>query len=113
MLQCGGVREPGRVGYGHIGGEAETLKQAPAFFDATSIQVRQFFATSKDGTAVPYFVVGPREPGSGPVLLTGYGGFRGSPTPPYTGVLGRGWLAPGGAPVGAHPPRGGQERPPW
>ena len=36
----------------------ETLKQAPAFFDAGGLAVRQHFATSADGTRVPYFVVG-------------------------------------------------------
>jgi prolyl oligopeptidase len=91
----------------------ETLKQAPAFFDATGIQVRQFFATSKDGTAVPYFVVGPREPGSGPVLLTGYGGFEISLTPSYSGIIGRGWLARGGTYVVANLRGGGEYGPQW
>src|SRR5690606_32519163 len=33
----------------------ETLKTQPAFFDASKHVVEQHFATSKDGTRVPYF----------------------------------------------------------
>ena len=113
MLESTGFTEPGTLRYGHIGGAGETLKQAPAFFDATPIQVRQFFATSKDGTAVPYFVVGPRESGSGPVLLTGYGGFEISLTPSYSGIIGRGWLARGGTYVVANLRGGGEYGPQW
>ena len=89
----------------------ETLKQAPAFFDATGMSVRQFFATSADGTAVPYFVVGPDRPGPGPTLLTGYGGFEVSLTPSYSGIIGRGWLARGGTYVVANLRGGGEYGP--
>ncbi len=51
MLLSSGFTEPGTLRYGHIGGDAETLKQAPAFFDPAGLSVRQFFATSADGTA--------------------------------------------------------------
>jgi prolyl oligopeptidase len=112
MLESTGFTQPGTLSYGQIGGPAETLKQAPAFFDATGIQVRQFFATSPDGTAVPYFVVGP-EHGTGPVLLTGYGGFEVSLTPSYSGIIGRGWLARGGSYVVANLRGGGEYGPAW
>src|SRR5262249_57418142 len=59
MLETTGFAEPGTLRYGHIGGPVETLKQAPAFFDAAGIQVRQFFAPSQDGTPLPHLVVGP------------------------------------------------------
>ena len=95
LLSSSGFTQPDTLRYGHIGGEPEVLKQAPAFFDATGISVRQFFATSADGTAVPYFVVGPDDPAAGPTLLTGYGGFEISLTPSYSGIIGRGWLARG------------------
>jgi prolyl oligopeptidase len=113
MLESSGFTQPGTLRYGHIGGTAETLKQAPAFFDATGLAVRQFFATSRDGTAVPYFVVGPAGPGSGPVLLTGYGGFEISLTPSYSGIIGRGWLARGGTYVVANLRGGGEYGPGW
>ena len=40
------------------------------FFDAAGMSVRQSFATSDDGTAVPYFVVGRRLDGPAPTLMT-------------------------------------------
>jgi prolyl oligopeptidase len=38
------------------------LKALPALFDARPYKVSQFFARSKDGTSVPYFVVMPPRP---------------------------------------------------
>ncbi|WP_020519600.1 prolyl oligopeptidase family serine peptidase [Catelliglobosispora koreensis] len=103
---------PPSLHLGHIGGgEPELLKQAPAFFDSTGMTVRQFFATSADGTKVPYFVVGGDR--VGPVLLTGYGGFDVSRTPDYDGTLGRGWLARGGVYVLANIRGGGEYGPRW
>ena len=37
MMVSTGFTQPDTLCYGHIGGEPETLKQAPAFFDATAI----------------------------------------------------------------------------
>ncbi len=111
MLLSSGFTEPETLRRADIGGEPETLKQAPAFFDAAGLAVRQFFATSADGTQVPYFVVGPDDPG--PTLLTGYGGFEISLTPSYSGVIGRGWLARGGTYVVANLRGGGEYGPQW
>jgi prolyl oligopeptidase len=113
MLSSSGFTEPATLRYGQVGGPVERLKQAPAFFDATGMSVRQFFATSADGTAVPYFVVGPERPGPGPTLLTGYGGFEVSLTPSYSGIIGRGWLARGGTYVVANLRGGGEYGPQW
>ncbi|HUK73253.1 MAG TPA: prolyl oligopeptidase family serine peptidase [Streptosporangiaceae bacterium] len=113
MLVSSGFTEPDTLRHGHIGGQHETLKQAPAFFDATGLSVQQFFAISADGTSVPYFVVGPSDPASGPALLTGYGGFEISLTPSYDGVIGRGWLARGGTYVVANLRGGGEYGPDW
>jgi prolyl oligopeptidase len=113
LLVSSGFTEPATLRYGQIGGEAEILKQAPAFFDAAGLTVQQFFATSADGTAVPYFVVGPSDPASGPTLLTGYGGFEASLPPSYSGIIGRGWLARGGTYVLANLRGGGEYGPDW
>src|SRR5215470_4342122 len=113
LLSSSGFTEPDTLRYGHIGGEPEVLKRAPAFFDASGISVRQFFATSADGTAVPYFVVGPAIQAAGPTLLTGYGGFEISLTPSYSGIIGRGWLARGGTYVVANLRGGGEYGPDW
>lgn len=77
------------------GSDPQVLKQAPSFFDADSLSVEQHWATSADGTRVPYYQVGPRDlelDGRNPVLLSGYGGFEVSRTPAYSGVMGRSWL---------------------
>jgi prolyl oligopeptidase len=112
MLVSSGFTQPATLRYAHVGGALETLKQAPAFFDATGTEVRQFFATSADGTQVPYFVVG-RQAAAGPTLLTGYGGFEVSLTPSYNGIIGRGWLARGGTYVVANLRGGGEYGPAW
>jgi prolyl oligopeptidase len=113
LLVSSGFTQPDTLRRAEIGGEPEVLKQAPAFFDATGLSVRQFFATSADGTRVPYFVVGPDGGASGPTLLTGYGGFEVSLTPSYSGVVGRGWLARGGTYVVANLRGGGEYGPQW
>jgi prolyl oligopeptidase len=113
LLSATGFTRPTTLRYGRVGGDAETLKQEPEFFDAAGTSVRQFFAASADGTRVPYFVVGPPTAGAGPTLLTGYGGFEVSLTPSYSGVIGRGWLARGGTYVVANIRGGGEYGPLW
>lgn len=116
MLSSGGFLQPDTLTRGQVGSEPEQLKQAPEFFDATSMSVRQFFATSADGTLVPYFVVGSGSPSAGPARptwLTGYGGFEISRTPSYSGIVGRGWLARGGTYVVANLRGGGEYGPRW
>ncbi|MFG1926336.1 prolyl oligopeptidase family protein [Cryptosporangium sp. NPDC048952] len=90
---------------------AEVLKQSPARFDPTGLTVNQYFATSADGTKVPYFVVGTGEPG--PTLLNGYGGFEVPLLPGYDGGLGRAWLARGGTYAVANIRGGGEYGPRW
>jgi len=102
---------------GTIGGPAPTLlKQLPAFFDASCFEVSQNFATSKDGTRVPYFMVSPKgmaADGGNPTLLYGYGGFEISLTPGYSAAAGRGWLEQGGVYVVANIRGGGEYGPRW
>ena len=45
-------------------GKAEKIKSLPARFDASTHLVEQFWATSSDGTRIPYFVVRPKGPPS-------------------------------------------------
>jgi prolyl oligopeptidase len=113
LLVSSSFTEPETLRRGEVGGETETLKQAPAFFDPAGLTVRQFFAASADGTAIPYFVVGPENEAPGPTLLTGYGGFEHSLTPSYSGVIGRGWLERGGTYVVANLRGGGEYGPQW
>ena len=94
----------------------EALKTMPAFFDASKDVVEQHFATSKDGTKVPYFLVRPKGlkyDGSAPTLLYGYGGFEISLTPGYSGGVGMGWLEKGGVYAVANIRGGGEYGPRW
>lgn len=95
---------------------AETIKQAPAFFDATKFAVSQHFVQSKDGTRVPYFEIAPKGiklDGSNRTLLYGYGGFEVSLQPSYSGSVGRAWLERGGVYVIANIRGGGEYGPQW
>ena len=95
---------------------AEPIKSMPARFDASKAVVEQFDAISKDGTAVPYFVVRPRDlafDGNAVTLLYGYGGFQVSMNPAYSGALGKLWIEPGGVYVVANIRGGGEFGPEW
>ncbi|OBY32408.1 prolyl oligopeptidase family serine peptidase [Mycolicibacter kumamotonensis] len=112
FLDSSGFAHPSRLLHGPVDGELTEIKSAPAFFDAEDVTVTQHFATSKDGTAIPYFVVRP-DAAAGPTLLGGYGGFEVARTPGYDGVLGRLWLARGGTYVLANIRGGGEYGPGW
>ena len=114
FVDSSGFDTPSRLLRGPAEGPLEEIKSAPAFFDAENITVTQHFATSKDGTAIPYFVVGQRDSERpAPTLLGGYGGFEVSRTPGYDGVLGRLWLSRGGTYVLANIRGGGEYGPSW
>jgi prolyl oligopeptidase len=114
FLDSSGFLTPSRLLHGNVDGELSEIKRAPAFFDSAGLEVSQYFATSKDGTQVPYFVVGHKNSQSpGPTLLGGYGGFEVAQTPGYGGVLGRLWLARGGTYVLANIRGGGEYGPGW
>jgi prolyl oligopeptidase len=93
--------------------ELDVVKQAPAFFDTDGFTVEQHFATSPDGTAIPYFVIAPAGDGPRRTLLTGYGGFEVPLVPRYSGAAGRGWLARGGVYVVANIRGGSEYGPRW
>jgi prolyl oligopeptidase len=68
-LYLGTAGEPGR----------DKLKSLPSFFNAGGLEIRQFEATSRDGTRIPYFQVsrkGLTFDGNNPTLLYGYGVLR-------------------------------------
>jgi prolyl oligopeptidase len=113
FIDTSGYTQPATLQRGEIGHEPETIKQAPAFFDTTGLTVRQYFATSADGTRVPYFVVGRDTSTPGPTLLYGYGGYEVSLTPAYSGTVGRSWLARGGTYVVANIRGGGEYGSSW
>jgi prolyl oligopeptidase len=107
---------PTTLSYGVIGEQPKPLKSLPAFFDASGLEISQHFATSKDGTKVPYFMVarkGLELNGDNPTLLYGYGGFEISLQPSYNAGAGRAWLSEGGVYVVANIRGGGEYGPRW
>jgi prolyl oligopeptidase len=109
--------QPDTLQLGRTGSDArEVLKSRPTFYDATGMRAEQRFATSKDGTKVPYFVIWPKgakADGKNPTLLYGYGGFEVSLTPWYSGAIGRAWTGQGGVYVLANIRGGGEFGPGW
>lgn len=98
------------------GATIEPLQSLPDFFDTDGMTVEQHFATSKDGTKIPYFLVLPKgfeANGDTPTLLYGYGGFEVSLTPSYSATIGHSWLARGGAYALANIRGGGEYGPAW
>jgi prolyl oligopeptidase len=117
FLDVTGFLTPSALHLGEVGGGTpEKLRQLPAFFDASGLAVTQHEARSADGTAVPYFQVGPAQPaatGNLPTLLYGYGGFEVSMLPAYSASVGTAWLARGGVYVVANIRGGGEFGPSW
>jgi prolyl oligopeptidase len=95
-------------------GHPTAIKSLPARFDATNLITEQFFATSADGTRVPYFVTRAKSgTAPAPTVLYGYGGFEISETPAYSANFGMLWLSRGGAFVVANIRGGGEYGPAW
>ncbi len=102
-------------------GRTSLVQSLPAQFDASAFTVEQRFATSADGTRVPYFLVRRRGTnGPVPALIHAYGGFRAAQTPTYltlqpyrSGPLGLFWAEAGNAYVLANIRGGGEYGPAW
>lgn len=97
------------------------VQSLPARFDASNMAVEQHFATSKDGTKVPYFLVR-RKDAKGPVpaYIHAYGGFELAQTPSYlvnepyrSGPAALYWVEEGNAYVLANIRGGGEYGPGW
>lgn len=105
--------------------KAAVAMTTPAFFDASDIVVEQRFATSKDGTRVPYFIMGRKsvlEAGNAPTVQYAYGGFLSAtlpvyyenPSRPQHGALaGKMWVSRGGVLVLSNIRGGSEYGPAW
>lgn len=103
--------------------QPQELKSQLPTFDGSQYQTEQYFATSADGTRVPYFVVlakDAKRDGNNPTHIFSYGGFRNSLTPSYSGsyeqlygAYGKLWLDRGGIFVLANIRGGGEFGPAW
>jgi len=101
--------------------EPAPIQALPAQFDASTMVVEQNFATSPDGTKIPYFLVHRKDvSGPVPVLMHAYGGFEVAQTPSYlvhepyrSGPLALFWVQQGNAYVLANIRGGGEYGPTW
>ncbi|HEX4801356.1 MAG TPA: prolyl oligopeptidase family serine peptidase, partial [Sphingomicrobium sp.] len=97
------------------------IQALPPQFDASNMVVEQNFATSPDGTKIPYFLVHRKDvTGPVPVLMHAYGGFELAQTPSYlvhepyrSGPLALFWAQQGNAYVLANIRGGGEYGPKW
>lgn len=83
--------------------------------DTTDYKVSQRFASSKDGTQVPYYIVSKKNielNGDNPVIMTGYGGWGNSQLPISLDHYLR-WLEDGGVFVLSNIRGGGEYGPDW
>jgi prolyl oligopeptidase len=103
--------------------QPQKIKNQSPSFDGSRYQTEQYFATSADGTKIPYFVVLPKDvtrDGNNPTHIFSYGGFRNALTPSYSGsyenlsgAYGKLWLDRGGVFVLANIRGGGEFGPAW
>ena len=103
--------------------QPQKVKSQTPSFDGSKYKTEQFFATSADGTKVPYFVVlgnDAKLDGNNPTNIFSYGGFRNALTPSYSGsyenlsgAYGKMWLDRGGVFVLANIRGGGEFGPQW
>lgn len=84
------------------------LRKQPQQFNTQDIVAQQFFASSADGTQVPYYHVGKTPSAHTPTLVYVYGGFDVPELPHYMGTIGKHWLENGGAFVMANVRGGGE-----
>ena len=94
---------------------SRTFEDAKPAFDPMNYEIKQFFAVSKDGTRVPYFVTARKNialNGDNPTRLYGYGGFSINLMPSYWADV-PAWLERGGIHVTANIRGGGEYGEDW
>jgi prolyl oligopeptidase len=116
---------PNALYYVNAKNKTKKFMEAPAFYDATGVIVEQRFATSKDGTKIPYFIMGKDsvlKAGNAPTIQYGYGGFLNpilpvyyeDPSRPQHGALaGKMWVSRGGVLVLSNIRGGSEYGPDW
>ena len=106
----GFAKPPGIYELSVKSGQSTLRYQTVVPVDASRYVTEQLFATSKDGTRVPYFLLRAKDKpldGTAPALLYGYGGFNVALTPTFS-TTAFPWLEHGGVFVIANL-RGGNE----
>ncbi|MBS9954207.1 prolyl oligopeptidase family serine peptidase [Vibrio alginolyticus] len=96
-------------------GESTLFQESKAPFDRNEYESKQVFYTSKDGTQVPMIISykkGIALDGRAPTMLYGYGGFKISLTPMFSGNVAN-WLELGGIYAVANMRGGGEYGKAW
>lgn len=125
LVSTQSLTEPNALLHVSAKGKVTVIQQLPALYDASDVVVEQRFASSTDGTRVPYFVMGRRDvlaAGGAPTIEYGYGGFQvpilpyyfeESARPQHGALAGRLWVARGGVLAIANIRGGGEYGPAW
>jgi prolyl oligopeptidase len=114
LLSISSFTEPTKLALMTEDKRIEVLKEAPAAFDASNVEVTRHEAVSVDGEPIPYYQIGPKDQsGPRPTVLYGYGGFSVSMTPGYLGGIGKTWLERGNVWVVANIRGGGEFGAAW
>jgi len=111
----GFTQPPTILRYDVATGSSEVFRRAAVAAELDRFVTEQVFATSKDGTRVPLFIVHRRDlarDGRNPTLLYGYGGFAVSETPAFS-VARAVWLEMGGVLAIANLRGGGEYGEAW
>jgi prolyl oligopeptidase len=125
MLSFESLTSPLTLYYSSANDAIEQIYTTPAAYEATDVVVEQRFATSTDGTKVPYFVMGRKSvlaQGNAPTVQYAYGGFLAAtlpvyyedPSRPQHGALaGKLWVSRGGVLVLSNIRGGSEYGPRW
>jgi len=125
LLSFESLTSPPSLYYVTLKNRADRIFEAPAVYDASDVVVEQRFATSTDGTKIPYFVMGRKAilaKGNAPTVQYGYGGFLAATLPvyyedssrPQHGALaGKLWVSRGGVLVLSNIRGGSEYGPRW
>ena len=125
LLSFESMTEPDSLYFVSDKNEVEKITATPALYDATDVVVEQRFATSQDGTKVPYFIMAKKdvlEQGNAPTVQYGYGGFLSAILPVYYSNAGRPqhgalagkmWVSRGGVLVLSNIRGGSEYGPAW
>lgn len=125
MLSFESLTSPLALYYVDAANAPQRIYEAPAAYDASDVVVEQRFATSTDGTRIPYFVMGRKSVlarGNAPTVQYAYGGFLSAtlpvyyedPSRPQHGALaGKLWVSRGGVLVLSNIRGGSEFGPRW
>jgi prolyl oligopeptidase len=125
LLSYESLTEPDSIYWVTPKNKLTKIMSAPAFYDAADVVVEQRFASSKDGTKVPYYIMAKKDvlaAGNAPTVQYGYGGFLAATLPTYYAdpgrpqhgaLAGKMWVSRGGVLVLSNIRGGSEYGPAW